>query len=140
VLEKIRGNTRVNSIDTVIRIADKKGGKVLSEVYINYKTKMKFECSKGHQWFAQPYNVLYNNTWCPKCGVPKRLELKDIKDIAISRGGICLSDEYINSRHKLQFQCSEGHVWMAQADRIKKGTWCRICSYKKPRRNTKKRK
>ena len=127
---KRKGKKRVNNIESIRKIAEKLGGKVLSESFINRKTKMQFECNKGHQWFTLPYSVIYDRSWCPKCGYPKKLELKDIKDIAIKRSGICLSEEYINSRNKLKFQCSQGHTWMAQADRIKKGTWCPVCANK----------
>jgi len=48
------------------QFAKRKGGKCLSEEYINAKTKLEWECRKGHRWFATPDNVT-RGTWCPIC-------------------------------------------------------------------------
>ncbi|MEK9207750.1 MAG: hypothetical protein AAB922_04660 [Patescibacteria group bacterium] len=57
------------------KIAKKKGGKCLSTVYINARTKLKWRCSQGHEWEAIPDSVK-RGTWCPICarkrvGLPK---------------------------------------------------------------------
>jgi hypothetical protein len=53
--------------------------------------------------------------------------LRKLNDIAIQKGGECLSKEYKNSRTEMQWKCSEGHIWNAPANRIKNGKWCPIC-------------
>lgn len=41
--------------------------------------------------------------------MPARLTLEEFSHLARSRGGICLSDHYINSKTSLLWRCSEGH-------------------------------
>jgi hypothetical protein len=55
------------------------------------------------------------------------------------RGGLCLSEQYINSKTKLKWQCSKGHVWEALPTNVKnKGSWCPICAIKIRRKSLKK--
>lgn len=51
-------------------VAKLKNGKCLSTKYINAKTKLLWECNKGHQWFAK-YHSIDNGTWCPICNKSK---------------------------------------------------------------------
>jgi len=67
--------------------------------------------------------------WCSEC---KREEtqksaLKEMRGIAISRGGKCLSGSYISSQTKLEWECCKKHRWLATSNNIKKGTWCPYC-------------
>lgn len=61
----------------------------------------------------------------------KEKKIQEIKLIAISNGGKCLSKKYINNRTKLKFKCSEGHIWFTKPLVIKNGSWCLECSGKK---------
>jgi hypothetical protein len=96
------------------KLAREKEGKCLSTKYINSSTKLKW--SEGHSWEASPASVKYGS-WCKICGYKKvaskkRATIDDMKNIAHERGGKCLSDTYINSRNKLHWICSDGHVWL----------------------------
>jgi hypothetical protein len=51
-----------------------------------------------------------------------RIKIEDIKQEAISRGGLCLSDEYIPDV-KLKFQCADGHIWETICSTFKTGKW-----------------
>ena len=57
----------------------------------------------------------------------KPLGIKVMKNIALQRGGICLSNEYINIYTKLKFKCKEGHIWKTVPANIKAGNWCPKC-------------
>ena len=49
--------------------------------------------------------------------------------LAKNRGGKCLSEKYGNNKTKLQWECAEGHKWLAAPDKIKNSKqWCPICS------------
>uniref|UniRef100_UPI004047EE3D zinc-ribbon domain-containing protein n=1 Tax=Algoriphagus sp. TaxID=1872435 RepID=UPI004047EE3D len=48
--------------------------------------------------------------------------------IALTRGGNCLSKEYIDAKTKLEWQCKAGHSWFATPNHIKNGTWCPNCA------------
>ena len=51
-----------------------------------------------------------------------------MKAIAKSRGGKCLSTEYLRNSIPLEWQCAKGHRWKATANNIKdKNSWCPRC-------------
>ncbi|MBD3351614.1 MAG: NYN domain-containing protein [Candidatus Lokiarchaeota archaeon] len=49
------------------RLATSHGGKCLSAEYVNMKTKLLWECKKGHQFWKRPRSVKHKNRWCNKC-------------------------------------------------------------------------
>ena len=57
-------------------LARAKGGKCLSNKYINAKTKMKWQCKEGHEWIAHSNNVK-TGTWCPYC-VRRDITIEDM--------------------------------------------------------------
>ncbi|RHZ67239.1 hypothetical protein Glove_302g76 [Diversispora epigaea] len=58
-----------------------------------------------------------------------KYSIYDARKIAESRGGQCLSDNYINCNTSLRWKCAKGHEWTANFHSIKNGkTWCSICS------------
>jgi len=129
---------RAHTIDHIKEVAESRGGKCLSEHYNNSKDKLKWECSEGHKWEARSGHVLKGH-WCPQCGKAKlarlfSLSIDDMKETAASRGGICLSDSYENSRSRLRWKCSEGHEWEAIANSVRRGSWCPTCSGRKASR------
>lgn len=114
------------------KIVKKRNGQCLSKKYYNAKTKFIFKCAQNHKWKATPNNI-QQGKWCPICGhiksnLSRMLSIKEMQRIAKSRNGKCLSDVYINSKTKLEWQCSNGHTWLAIPSSVKRGTWCR-CSY-----------
>jgi len=124
-------------IEDLHKIAVSRGGKCLSDNYINCNTKLKWQCKKGHVWEARPMAVKESKgrkgSWCPYCCGTKKLTIKEMRQIAKSKGGKCLSNKYINHTIKLKWQCKEGHIWKANPMSIKgskgrKGSWCAHCS------------
>ena len=116
-------------------IAQERGGKCLSNKYVNALTQLLWECAEGHQWQAPP-NRIKNGHWCKECGIKKGAALRigdiiEMRNIAKERGGICLSEKYVNSSTKLIWECSIGHIWQAAPRDIKSGHWCKKCGYKK---------
>jgi len=61
----------------------------------------------------------------------EKLTIEYMQKIAQERGGLCLSETYVNARTKLLWICSEGHRWEAEPWSVKTGRWCRICSRRK---------
>src|SRR3989344_3659633 len=118
-------NTKL-TIAEMHKIATKRGGKCLSEKYINSSTKLKWQCVKGHHWEALSYNIKKGH-WCPKCAGISPLTLEEMNKIAVEHGGKCLSEEYINTETKLEWQCENGHQWEAKPSHIKAGHWCPKC-------------
>lgn len=116
------------TIKEMHELAKSRGGKCLSEKYIGNQNKLKWKCSKGHEWEAAPHHIKNSGTWCPKCASPKKLSIKEMQELAKFRGGKCISKEYTNAHDKLKWQCSSGHEWEAAPLSIKyQGTWCPKC-------------
>jgi len=131
--ESQKAKNKIDYLDDIRKIAISKGGNCLSEKYTDNKTKLKFVCQKGHHWQATP-NSIKDGTWCPDCYLNKDYLLNQLKEIAKMKGGICLSEEYINSHTHLQFRCQLGHEWKATPNNIKNGRWCPKCSQSRSER------
>lgn len=58
--------TRKYTIEDMKKLAKEKNGECLSEIYISGISKLKWRCSRGHEWFSIPCSVLKGN-WCHKC-------------------------------------------------------------------------
>lgn len=60
--------SRKYSIEDINAMANRRGGKCLSDEYTNCKIKLRFCCKEGHIWEARADAILYTNKWCPVCG------------------------------------------------------------------------
>jgi hypothetical protein len=112
-------------------LALERGGKCLSTTYLNNRTKLLWECVKGHQWWARSGNII-RGQWCPECGIKKGAEkrkstIEEMYNLAKAHGGKCHSTKYINNRTKLLWECSKGHKFSATPDSAQQGKWCPIC-------------
>ena len=109
------------------RLAKRRRGKCISRRYINSRTLLLWSCTFGHRWRAIPTNVTQGH-WCPNCARRKRRTLIEMRKIAASRGGQCLSDRYVNNETKLRWRCSAGHEWEAAPGLVKARRWCPHCA------------
>ena len=116
-----------NTIEDMHELAHKRGGKCISTKYVNNYSKLKWECANGHTWWAVPNNIKNAKTWCPKCGDTLKKTIEEIHELAHKRGGKCLSTEYVNAYHELEWECLVGHVWETFPKDIKRGPWCPQC-------------
>jgi hypothetical protein len=57
---------RHKTILDMIKLAESRGGKCLSNVYVNASTKLLWQCPNGHKWLAIPDSIR-RGTWCPTC-------------------------------------------------------------------------
>ena len=115
------------TIEGMQEVALERGGKCLSDTYINSSTKLRWECQAGHIWEATP-NEIGQGKWCPDCEGVRRFTIEGMNEIAMERGGKCLSTEYVNSATKLKWECREGHVWESTPNAIEQGDWCPQCA------------
>lgn len=121
------GNAARLALKEMQDIAKRRGGKCLSKRYVNSQTKLRWQCKKGHIWEAIP-NSVKRGRWCRSCSGYSKLSIIEMQKIAKSRGGKCLSKEYIDNQTRLKWQCKEGHIWEAIPASIKRGAWCSECS------------
>jgi len=90
---KLRGN-----IEQMQKLATKQEGNCLSTLYINTVSKLKWRCKEGHQWETTPANVK-RGSWCPECVGVTPLSIEEMQELAVKRGGMCLSKKYITDLH-----------------------------------------
>ncbi|MFH0815652.1 MAG: zinc-ribbon domain-containing protein [Methanobacteriota archaeon] len=62
-----KGASQRLNIELMKEIAQKRGGRCVSDKYLNNNTKIKWMCNKGHTWEARPSSIKNNGTWCPVC-------------------------------------------------------------------------
>ena len=130
---KCRGKTgkKKLTIEECQEFAKTKGGICLSEVYTYNHIKMQWKCQNNHIWNAN-FNNIKTGTWCPECAGKKKLTIEECQEFAKTKGGICLSEVYVNSDHKMSWKCQNNHTWNAKFDSIKSGwSWCPVCAGKK---------
>ena len=118
-------------------LARARGGRCLSQEYVNSNTRIEWECEQGHRWRAVPRTVSAGS-WCPICARNRRLTLEEFQALACCRGGKCLSNEYKNEETQLRWQCSLGHEWFPKPGSVKRGSWCKKCAIEQRRSRWKK--
>lgn len=111
--------------------AQKKGGKCLSDNYINNRSLLLFECVAKHKW-ETTWHTIYKGAWCPTCSKqrpidPKGIYKHELGQIVIKNNGKCI-EEYIGATTKIKFECQFKHTWYATPNSIKNGSWCPKCS------------
>lgn len=116
--------------------AKSKKGFCLSTTYVNGTTYMIWKCHNNeHQsWEATFTSIKNDENWCPECAGNKKHSLQECKDWAISKGGLCLSEVYVNGETPMLWKChnSNHESWWASFGQIKNSkTWCPYCANNK---------
>ena len=84
-------------------------------------------CKEGHEW-QRPWKIAKNDNWCNECDKIERIN--EAKKFAESKYGKCLSDKYIDSKTKLEWQCFNGHKWFSTYHNIvNNDRWCPKCPH-----------
>lgn len=127
--ERIGDSNRKHSVETMSLLAAERGGKFLSSTFVSVNSRYLWGCTNGHQWLAAPSDIM-KGTWCLECSYnSRRGNIEEMRAIAKSRGGKCISEEYISSQTKLLWRCEAGHEWKARPDNVKNRlSWCPVCS------------
>ena len=115
------------TLDEIRADAARRGGKLVTETYVDSLTLMDWECAQGHRWRAVAHSIRQGH-WCKRCADEKlRHSVAALHSIAAERGGKCLAERYSNSQTKLDWECKNGHQWLATFNSIKQGSWCPEC-------------
>lgn len=112
-------------------LAIERGGTLVSDVYINNRRPLIWECGKGHRWEAT-WNSISNGTWCRICSrnIITFGEASVILD-SLHPGGKCLTAGKFTSNANKHWKCEKGHVWVTNWNKIyNEGTWCPTCAGK----------
>lgn len=103
--------------DDYHKLAQSKGGKFISDIVTNARTKVMWQCvEKGHKFESTYDNMKRTKHFCPVCLPNAPKTLADCEAFANTRGATCLSREYKGSKQKLLWQCSEGHQFESTLD------------------------
>lgn len=124
---KYQGDYKEERLKEIKEIVKNRGGECLSTEYKDNFSKLLFKCEKGHEWESNYKSVIIKNSWCPICLEESYLSIEDLKKIAESNGGKCLSK--IRGQKKLEWECCFGHRWKATVGNIVgRNSWCPECS------------
>ena len=105
-------------------LAKQKNGECLSEEYKS-KQKLLWKCENNHTWETR-VDRIQRGQWCNECHLLKvKPTIEKFKNYAISKGGECLSKEYIDSKTKLEWICKRNHIWKSKP---RTDFWCKECS------------
>jgi hypothetical protein len=129
---------RNKSIDDMRRLAQRKGGVCLSTAFRNMNAPLEWQCSNGHRFAATPNTVLrQKQQWCPECSVLQRRQervtraLDRLHSIASDRRGRVVSTDYVDAKTALEYECDRKHTWTASATSVMRGSWCPFCASEK---------
>lgn len=126
-------------LDLAKKHAISKGGQCLSTIYENQNTKLEWQChDSSHKSFIRTLGKMIEyDSWCKQCTHIQKQPIRDqyleiAKKHAISKGGECLSSEYIDHKKKLIWSCkNKSHsTWEATYGNVV-GTlnrWCPQCA------------
>jgi ribosomal protein S27E len=116
----------------VKEFVEREGYELLSQDYINSRTKLKFKCPEGHIYDAI-FGSFSVGKRCPICRynrVSEKLKYSYdyIKSQIENEGHKLLSKDYKNVMTKIEVQCPEGHIYEVKYNNFKSGYRCPYCA------------
>jgi thiol-disulfide isomerase/thioredoxin len=117
-------------IHDVRKLAEDKGGKLISTKYKNAHQSLVWQCSSGHIFKSNQSNIQSGNNWCGECTKIERLNT--IKKIAKINNLECLSKAYLGTNKKLKWKCKNGHILFRSPEHIRQKRGCYECYGNKP--------
>jgi len=115
------------TIEFIIKSFEKEGYILLTTEYINAKQKLEYICPNGHKHFISWENWK-NGCRCPYCAGLIKLTIETVKKYLEKEGYILLTKEYINSQHKLEYICPNGHKHSITWNNWQSGCRCPTCA------------
>lgn len=66
-------------------------------------------------------------------GLTVKGTIQEMQLLAKSKGGICWSKTYVNSKTNLWWECRNGHQWQSTPLSVKnRNSWCPVCANNQP--------
>jgi hypothetical protein len=116
-------------IEYLQEYAIKFNGECLSETFTDSKTKYNFKCENKHT-FDLTYSQIKKDIWCKFCKNNRtQYTIENLKEYAINKGGICLSDEYFGISKNYTWTCENNHNFESNwQNMVSSGAWCLKCN------------
>jgi hypothetical protein len=123
------------NIDLVRQFVEENGDgdKLISDVYKNSNTKLKYRCNACDSEYSIDWNSFikgYRHYLCPDNkdrGKGKRTPYAEVKDYYENNGYILVSEAYRNQNEKLETICPNNHTYFSRFSDFKQGNRCPIC-------------
>lgn len=134
---RIKG--QAGSFTAMLQVSEAAGVTCLDTEWRGVLHRYRFRCAAGHEWTRLGQSqqvhprcrVCLANAWGASQRKPENL--LRLQEMALARGGVCLSTEYGLARDKYHFRCAAGHEWKTTVSVILAGCWCKRCDADKKR-------
>lgn len=104
---------------------------VPQQTYNGYKSKIKFICEKGHEWYSYPEIIWNDVSGCPHCaGIVKRGTKAAFEEILKKHPTLKIISshgEQLGRRELIEVRCINGHEWETHYERLINGHGCPHC-------------
>jgi hypothetical protein len=105
-----------------------KGYTLITPIYTNARTIMKFKCDDGDHNHQMTYSDIKQGKRCAKCVGGVRLAYDVVQKAFHDIEYILISTEYKNAHQKLKYICDKNHENEINYDHFKGGRRCSKCS------------
>jgi len=105
------------------------GYTLLSEEYTSSKKLLDCICPKGHKWRIRFYAWRHAGCRCAICEGNAPLNFDRVKKSFTDEGYVLLTEEYTNSKTKMDYICPDGHRGQVHWGNWSTGVRCGVCSY-----------
>ena len=120
------------TIQDAHNLAQSRGFIFLSNKFRGVLNKYSWGCNEGHNWSAR-FTDVQKGDGCPDCSIRRKTTIQDAQNLAKNRGFKFLSIEFKNTSTKYPWQCSHGHEWNTNYNRIHNGWGCPHCACLAPK-------
>lgn len=100
---------------------------LLSSEYKNAFDRLSYVCPNNHKHYIK-WNDWQQGHRCPYCAGVGKLTMDEVRESFRREGYELISDTYINSKTKLDYICSSGHLNSVKWNDWNHGVRCPICS------------
>lgn len=127
------GKTTRKTLEEVKQFFEAVGCKLLSTAYINSKSKLEYQCPKGHQK-TTTYNDFLSGKRCIDCYHQRRREekltpIEEIQQVFLKRGYKLLTNYHSCGRQIFEALCPRGHLYKTNLTKFKDcGYGCSRCA------------
>ena len=106
------------------------GYELLSEEYVNNRTKLLIQCDKGHI-YETTFDNFKSGRRCRRCSGSNKHTIEEIRGFLLQFNYELLSDDYKDNKTKLKMKCPEGHIIELKFNHFQSGIRCSKCKRSK---------